>query len=257
MAAVVWLLARPASLAAQGPLDPHAVQPERPTVATHAGTVARGWIEMEVGAEFDHYHDRSRGENIPIVAKIGLAPRLQLSVFGAAVRPPGRERTGTGDIGFGVKWRLFDTAPLLGRFAILPSLKVPSGSAASGTGTGTTDAGLLLISSRSLGPIALDINVGYTRRSGSGAIAPRNATAWTISSGGPATGPLGWTAELYGYPPTAGPAGAEAIVAMLVGPTLQVRSWLVFDAGAIVPVTGPQPRALYFGGVYNLGRVWR
>src|ERR1700688_2765409 len=26
--------------------DPHSVQPERPTVATHAGTVAPGWVEL-------------------------------------------------------------------------------------------------------------------------------------------------------------------------------------------------------------------
>jgi len=30
----------------------------------------------------------------------------------------------------------------------------------------------------------------------------------------------------------------------------------VFDAGVIVPVTGPQARALYAGAVYNVGRIW-
>src|SRR5207248_820985 len=35
--------------------DPHEVQPERPTVATHAGTVAPGWIELEWGSEWDRY----------------------------------------------------------------------------------------------------------------------------------------------------------------------------------------------------------
>ena len=41
----VSLLASPATLGAQTPeLDPHAVQPQRPTVATHAGTVATGWL---------------------------------------------------------------------------------------------------------------------------------------------------------------------------------------------------------------------
>jgi hypothetical protein len=28
------------------------------------------------------------------------------------------------------------------------------------------------------------------------------------------------------------------------------------DAGVIVPISGPQPRALYAGGVVNLGRAW-
>ena len=48
-----------------------------------------------------------------------------------------------------------------------------------------------------------------------------------------------------------------AIVAALFGPTLAVRSWLVFDGGVIVPLTGPQPHAVYFGVVWNLGRAWR
>ena len=29
--------------------DPHAAQPERPSVATHAHTVAPGWAEVELG----------------------------------------------------------------------------------------------------------------------------------------------------------------------------------------------------------------
>src|SRR5207247_3724752 len=43
---LAWLSVRPASALVQAP-DPHAAQPERPTVATHAGTVAPGWIEIE------------------------------------------------------------------------------------------------------------------------------------------------------------------------------------------------------------------
>ena len=33
------------------PVDPRQVQPERPTVATHAGTVAPGYLEIETGVE--------------------------------------------------------------------------------------------------------------------------------------------------------------------------------------------------------------
>ncbi len=103
----------------------------------------------------------------------------------------------------------------------------------------------------------MDINVGYTRRSGDGSNAARNATLWTISFGGPAVGPLGWTAECYGYPGTSGPAGQAPIVALLGGPTYLIRPWLAVDAGIIVPVAGPQAHALYAGGVYNIGRLWK
>ena len=238
------------------PRDPHAAQPERPTVATHAGTVAPGWVEIEAGGEFDRYEDHTRGAVAPIVAKIGIAQRMQATVFGAATHPPG-SGTAVGDIGVGLKWRLADDAPVLGRFAILPSIKFPTGSSVTGAGTGTTDTGLVLISSHDLGPVAMDINAGYTRRSGSGTNAPRNATVWTVSFGGPAAGPVGWAAEIYGYPATAGPAGARSIVALLFGPTFTVRSWLVLDAGAIAPLSGAQRRAVYAGVTSNAGRLWR
>src|SRR5438445_803082 len=50
-----------------GPPDAHAAQPERPTVATHAGTVAPGWAEIEAGIEWDRYADASHGGVAPIL----------------------------------------------------------------------------------------------------------------------------------------------------------------------------------------------
>jgi len=234
--------------------DPHAVQPERPTVATHAGTVAPGWIEVESGVELDRFPDDSRGTTLSVVTKVGLQSHVQLSVFGLAVHPPDGS-LGVGDMALGVKWRVADQAPVLGRFAVLPSVKFPTGSASAGTGTDTTDAGVLLISSHDVGTVSLDVNVGYTHRSGGGSTVPSNSTLWAIALGGPAVGRLGWAAEVYGLPATSGPAGQDTIVAVLLGPTFQVRPWLVFDAGAIVPVTGPQPHAAYVGGVWNIGRL--
>ena len=255
VAALAFSLCGRAALA-QEAADPHAVQPERPTVATHAGTVAPGWVEIEWGVEWDRYDDDSRGAIVPVVAKIGLARRLQLNVVQSPVRPPGGDSLHASDLTVGVKWRLSDDFPVLGRFAILPSVKFPTGSAVLGSGTDTTDVGFLVISSHDLGPIVMDLNAGYTRRSGDGLAAPRNATVWTASFGGAAAGSVGWVAELYGYPRTSGPAGQDGIVALLIGPTVTVRPWFSLDGGVIAPLTGPQPRALYFGGVWNVGRAW-
>jgi len=239
---------------AQTANDPHAAQPERPTVATHAGTVAPGWLEIETGLEFDRYADKSRGGSAPTVFKIGLAPKLQLSVQTPIARPAGGgSTTGIGDASVGLKWRLLEGAPLLGDFAIFPSMKFPTGSSNTGAGTGTTDGGLLLISSHDLNGIAMDINVGVTRRSGDGGDVPKTSTVWTLSFGGPLSGPLGFSAEIFGYPKTTGPAGGDAIVAVLAGPTWTARDWLVFDAGVIVKVTGDQPNALYAGMTWNVG----
>ena len=235
--------------------NPRAVQPERPTVATHAGTVAPGILEIETGVERDRFAPSVIGIVTPTVFKFGIASHAQLSVFGSLARPSGSD-LGLGDVGVGVKWRVVDDAPLLGDFAILPALKAPTGSLDKGTGTGTTDVSLLLISSHMLGNVAMDLNVGYTRRSGDGSNAPRDATLWTASFGGPVAGAIGWVVECYGYPATSGPAGQASIVALLAGPTDLVRPWLALDAGLIVPLRGAQPHALYAGGVYNVGRLW-
>jgi hypothetical protein len=121
-------------------------------------------------------------------------------------------------------------------------------------GTSTTDGSLLLIWSRALGPVAMDLNAGITRRSGDETFAPRTSTVWTASFGGPAKGPVGWVVEWFGYPGTKGPAGSAATVALLAGPTFTIRPWLVLDTGGILGVTGAQPDALYAGLTLNLGR---
>ena len=252
MAIVSALIAPP--LSAQAPDDPHTVQPERPTVATHAGTVAPSWLEVEAGAEHDRFGPAAAQTLTPMVIKLGLASRAQLSLFGSAAHND--ETTGIGDLGVGVKLRLLDGAPIVGDFALFPALKFPTGDADRGTGTGTTDGSILLISSHDLGGVALDLNVGYTHRSGDGSSAAKNASLWAVAFGGPFTGPLGWAFETYGYPGTSGPVGQRPIVAVLAGPTWLVRRWLAFDAGVIIPVAGPQPHASYVGGVYNVGRLW-
>lgn len=245
-----------AAAAQERPRAPRAVRPERPTVATHAYAVAPGWMEVEAGVEFDRQGDGTREATAPVVVKVGLAPRLQLSLLGAVERSASGGSSGIGDLAVGLKWQVFRGVPLVGDVAVLPSVKLPSASTASGLGTGTTDAGLLLVASRQLGPVALDLNVGYTRRSGNGTRAARSASVWTVSTGGRAVGAVGWVAEVFGYPGTSGPAGEAPRVALLAGPTLLLRPSLGLDAGVILPLRGPQPRAVYVGVVTNLGQLW-
>ena len=235
--------------------NPRAVQPERPTVATHAGTVAPGYMELEDGGEWDTWSEREHSFFAPTNLKIGLASHAQLNLLVNVIhdpRVPGRD-VNLGDLTAGVKYRVLDDYPLLGDFAILPAIKFPT--ATGEAGTGTTDLSLLLISSHQLGPIAMDLNVGATRRSGDGSSAPMTATIWTASFGFPIAGSLGGTAEIFGFPGTSGPAGSKGTAALLCGPTFLARDWLAFDAGFITPLTGPQPHAIYAGFVFNFGRL--
>lgn len=237
--------------AGSGEYHPRSVQPERPSVATHAGTVATGYLELETGLEHDSYPDATRGVQLGSVFKLGLAKHVQL-----ALTLPGAAVTGipfgVGDVSLGLKWRVSEDQPLLQDIAILPSIKFNSGG---DRGTGTTDVSLLLINSRTFGPIGVDVNVGATWRSGDGTQVPQTATLWTVAAGIPISGALGWALETYGLPGTSGPAGSAPIVAVLTGPTWVVRPELALDAGVIIPVTGAQPRALYVGLVASLGRL--
>ncbi len=236
--------------------DPRAVQPERPTVATHAFTVAPGYVEIETGVERDQFNPDVNSALIPTIFKIGLSSRAQLSILVPVVRPVGAT-FGIGDALVGVKYRFTDDAPVVGAFALLPSVKAPTGSADLQRGSNTTDFSLLAISSHTLGAVALDINLGYTRRSGDGSNAPTNATQWTVSTGGPFAGAFGWVGEVFGFPGTNGQAGQASSVGFLVGPTFLAATSLQFDAGVILPVHGPQPHALYAGAVYNVGGLFR
>ena len=240
--------ARPA--AAQSGQNPHTAQPERPTVATHAFTVAPGWFEIEWGVERDRVAAGPSAYATPTLLKFGVTSHVQLDVSLSTVRPASGAPLGVGDGGVGVKWRLLDDAPVLGSFAVQPSLKLPLGSEARGTGTGTTDGSVLLISSRDVGPTSLDINVGYTRRSGGGSAG--TAMLWTVSTGTAIGGPWQVDAEVYGYP---GFDGGPS-VGFLCGPTYTVHPWFVADAGIIADVRGGQPPALYAGLTWNVGR-WR
>jgi hypothetical protein len=204
--------------------------------------------------ELDRYPDHVHGQAAPLTAKIGLTPHTQFEVLAPIVHAQGLH-TVPGDVLVGVEWRAVDAAHVLASFAVFKSIKLPTGSTSQGAGTGTTDLGIVLIASRELGEFSLDVNVGLTHRIGHDDVAPHDSRMWAVSFGGPLSGPIGWAAEMFGFPHTSGPSGDQPVVATLSGPTMKVRSWLVVDTGVIVPITGPQPTALCAGGVYNIGRV--
>lgn len=253
----VLALAAPAHAQTGGAPDPHDAQPERPTVGTHAYTVAPGWVEVEAGFERQPTGRLSDSLAVPLVAKIGVGTRVQLNVAPAWQRDSGDGgiESGMTDLLLAVKWRLADDAPLVGDVAVQTAVSLPTGSADAGRGTGAAGLNLLVISSRQLGSVAVDINVGYARQGGDGTIAPQHSTLWSVSTGFPVARRLGWTAEVFGLPGTSGPAGAPPTVAFLTGPTLTLRGSMVVDAGAIFSVVGFGRTAVYGGVTWNVGRL--
>jgi hypothetical protein len=173
-----------AAATAHAQQDPRAVQPERPTVATHAYTVAPGYLEIEAGVQVAQPVATTL-LSAPVVAKVGIMPRLQLEVLGGYGRTsvPGATIAGLTDLAVALKQRVLDAAPLLHDVSVQGSIKFATG--ASDVGTGTTDLSLLLISSRPIGKAELDLNAGYTHRSCDGSAIPTSATQLTASLGAP------------------------------------------------------------------------
>ncbi len=244
------LVAGPAR--AQAPPNPREAQPERPTVATHAYAVAPGYAELEAGWEWDHNSDGTRGWAVPLLLKVGIVGRVQAGLQLTLLQPPGMG-LGVGDLALVGKRGFPSVGPLLGDLAVQAGLKLPIGAGV--RSTGTTDVSLLLVSSHQLGAVSLDLNLGYTRRSGSGGAAPRNSTLVTVAGGWPVASPLGFTVEVFAYPGTSGPAGSPAAVALLGGPTWRLSPAAALDLGGIVRLTGSQANAVYAGITWHLGRL--
>jgi hypothetical protein len=257
IALVLACLAAPA--AAQESTNPREAMPERPTVATHAYAVAAGIVELETGLQWQRPRPDLALTSGPTLVKIGLGRRLQLDIAPgwAWVGRDGKGQAWFSDLVVGVKWQLAEHLPVLADFSVQPTLKIPTGSLRRGTGTGTTDVNILVISSRKLGPVSLDLNAGYTLRRGDGSSAPRDSTVWTVSTGTPIVGDLQWDAEIFGYPGTSGPAGYAPIVAFLTGPAFEIHPSVVLDAGLILNITGYGGTAVYAGVTWNMGRLPR
>jgi hypothetical protein len=257
-ALAVLASARSAGAQAAAPVNPHAAQPERPTVATHAYAVAPGWIEIEAGAQRQKAGALADRLAVPLVVKIGLGERCQLGLAPGWQREAqgGGAEAGITDVLVAVKWRLTEDAPVVGAFAVQPAVSLPTGSADAGRGSGKAAFNVLMISSHRFGPLSLDVNAGYTRLGGESASAPRDSTVWAVAAALPIAGRVGWAAEVYGYPGTSGPNGSPPVVAVLTGPNVTVAPSLVVDAGAIFDVVRFGGTAAYAGLTWNIGRIW-
>jgi hypothetical protein len=104
-----------------------------------------------------------------------------------------------------------------------------------------------------LGPVAMDLNAGYTHIGSAAGVTASDAALWTASFGFPVAGRVSWVVELFGAPTVDGTA-TRSTVAVLTGPTFLVSTALSLDAGVITPVRGDMANAIYAGFVWNLGK---
>jgi hypothetical protein len=241
--AAVLLLAAPV-LHAQQADEARAARPERPTVATHAFAVARGYLEIESGVARIQ-QDGERDASLVVTSKLGIAEHLQLTLTTSVTNAsPGV--TGIDPVYAGVKWQLMPEREGRPTFALQPGVTFANGPRRA------SDAALSLVGvmSQGLGPVAMDLNLAATRLNG---VRGQLPYLWTASFGGALAGPIGWGLELSGSAGTDG-ANPNQLLGYL-GYT--VKPWFVLDAGWSSPPSGAGAKTLFAGATYNVGRVFR
>ncbi len=229
--------------AAQGAPDPTAARPERPTVATHAFAVARGFVEVEAGL----VHHREPGATtraLLVATKIGVAPRLQLTISTPVTRDAGGVLAAD-PIFAGLKWQLSAPRAAYRGLALLPGITLPNGP----RGDRRAAVSLMGIVSAPLGAITMDLNAAATDFQATDGRLPY---LWAASFGGTLTGKLGWGAEFSGSA-TATRTGATRALGYL---GYAARPRLVFDLGLSTSVTGRSATELFTGVTWNAGRLF-
>ena len=154
-ALILLLLALPSIAEAALPLD-----------TEDTGTTER--VEVEAAAFYQSAPEGDSGD-LAVAVNVGLRENLEVSVAGTlAFDDPGDggARGGLGDSFLGVKYRFLDEAPPWPALLARLTLQFPTGDETRGLGEGDVIVGLLLAASRTLGPVILTGNAGYTITTG-------------------------------------------------------------------------------------------
>src|SRR6266550_2142803 len=224
--------------------SPRAANPERPTFATHAYAVAPGYAELEQGLAARGTGSLREATSWDVNLKVGVSRHLQIGLFGPVYA---RTASGDGVRDLGVTLKLRSDLSPRAAVALVPSVTVPTGSAARGLGAGRALGGLVGVVSADLPGVHVDVNAGPQ---GIGAGAPQ----WFASLGGSrGFGRVGVAVEVFEF--TAGRAGSR-LAGVLGAVTLRLVEWAVVDAGGVARTSSGTPDQVFVGITTNLGRLF-
>jgi hypothetical protein len=151
----------------------------RPLDTEDAGTLDPGAFELEVSADYA----REPGQDVWVargVLAAGLLPRLEARIeLPLAVVDPdaGGRVAGVADGLVGAKYRLVDEGPHLPALLAGVGVVLPFGDAGRGLGGDSVDVVALGVIGKTLGPVTLHGNVGYTF-----VTADRGLDAWIVAA---------------------------------------------------------------------------
>lgn len=140
------------------------ILPANDDVADGTDTTDVGLLQVELGGVFSRPAAGQRGGGTPLMLRYGAFEWLEVSAgtdgYLAQQAPDTRGTSGLGNTLLGARLRLFAAPGGLPIVSVLPSLTLPTASAAKGLGSGDTDATLALLTGRDL-PRQSHVDVSY------------------------------------------------------------------------------------------------
>jgi Putative MetA-pathway of phenol degradation len=240
------VLLLPTSVLAQG--DEIQVNPNRPTFATPAQTTQSGVAELEFGLQYNRARDGGGLASSPYLLKFGLGDRVELRLGGNGLLRQGTPgdvaTTGYGDTTMGAQWTYLKKGPLGIDQAAQFTVKLPTGSAEAGLGSGEPDRTLMLILSRDFGRFHADLNDLETWL-GRGEGKNERQAAGTLSVSRTVGNRWSVTGELYALAST---SESATVVSNLWCVALKLRPSLVLDSGIDVGLSHGAQRISVFAG---------
>jgi len=138
----------------------------RPLTIDDVAPVATGQLEIELGFYHGLPDGGGRDQRSPLTtATFGVLDRLELSV---AIQRTNQDAPQTApfkgfeDLHINAKYKLLDEATGFPALAAAMDVKLPTANRSKGLSTGKADKTLLLIATKSLAPLAVHANLGYT-----------------------------------------------------------------------------------------------
>lgn len=242
----------PAIAGAQAPPAPgDDIQPDRPDVTNGTHIVDVGLLQVEMGGVYTHTAAAENGLGSPFTARVGLTDWLEarLGTDGVLTNVDhGAVATGIGNVQAGVKLRLWADPGGVPVLSILPSVNLPTASAAKGLGSGDADYTIALLTGRDFGRRAhLDVNYGIGAI-GAGSGLPHFAQHLASASASYVLTPR-WNpyAEVFWFSREA-PAGGP-VTSFDAGAIYEVTPRLAIDGGLQGGLSGPAPAFAAFGGI--------
>jgi hypothetical protein len=223
--------------------------PYRPTLSNPASLSAAGHLEVEMGGLYSHGGDVVRRSSLPWLAKYAFTDRFGILIGGEALisQTDALDRYGgLGDtsVALKVKFPVDDRSA----FGLEAGLKAPT--AKDSLGSGRTDYTLVGIYSRSIGAVAMDLNVGVFHLGDDNPAEGANQIIWAAAASYDLGRGLGVAGEFSGT----SIAGVDSASWFLAAVTYSVSPRWVLDAGGIRNLGGNLSSWSAFAGMTLLLR---